>query len=347
MPYITLSIENPILPEQLTRLRQAAGAGPVLILTHTNPDPDGLSSGVGLAALLAHWQIPSRLVYSGLVGRAENRALLRYLTPDWEYLPVLPDLKAFSAVAMLDTQPEAGNNNLPHGCIADIVIDHHLPIRAATQMARYQDIRAEVGATVSMVYQYLDLAGVDISPKLATAMFYGLRSDTNGLSRGTTTADGVIYVKLLNMLDQHLLLKVEQSGLAREYFDAFHRGLLDAEIVGTAILSFLGKIHRPDLVAEMADMLVRLEDIDAAACMGVFEHTLYFSLRTTSIKEDAGLLVQKIIPPPGTGGGHGTIAGGQYPLQGQDVHAVVAMIKENVLRAVGTHGSALPLIHQP
>ncbi|MCO5190382.1 MAG: phosphoesterase, partial [Anaerolineae bacterium] len=60
---------------QLSQLRVTAGNGPVLILTHDNPDPDALASGKALATLLlAAWNIPSQLTYCGLIQRPENRA---------------------------------------------------------------------------------------------------------------------------------------------------------------------------------------------------------------------------------------------------------------------------------
>lgn len=344
MPKTTLQVDNPIHPIHLAQLRASAGVGPVLILTHDNPDPDGLASGKAMARLLTAWNIPSRLMYTGLVGRAENRALLRYLTSEWEYVTTLPEPQGFSALALVDSQPGAGNNSLPAGVIPDIVLDHHLPVRGECQEVRYKDIRAQIGATVSMVYQYLETAQVPISAELATAMFYGLRADTNGLSRGATTADGLIFVKLLDMLDHRLLLQVEQSGLSLDYFEAFHKGLMNAEIVGRTITTFLGEMHRPDLVAEMADLLVRLEEVHAAFCLGLYRGTLYFSLRTGYVEEDAGLLVQQIIIPPGKAGGHGTIAGGQYPLDGSDIEQLVTTLKQNFLRLMNESGRSQALI---
>jgi nanoRNase/pAp phosphatase (c-di-AMP/oligoRNAs hydrolase) len=345
MDKMMLQLTNPVTPDHVSQLRRAAGSGPVLILTHDNPDPDGLASGKALAALLALWNIPARMVYTGLVGRAENRAILRYLTPEWEYEKIFPSPDNYSAIALVDSQPGAGNNSLPPGILPNIVIDHHLPVREECQKVRYTDIRAEIGATVSMVYQYLYQAQVSITKELATAMFYGLRADTNGLSRGATTADGLIYVKLLDVLDRQLLLQVEQSGLSRQYFEAFHQGLLDAQIVGKTITAFLGEMHRPDLVAELADLLIRLEDIHAALCMGVYENILYFSLRTGCTEDDAGLLVQQLIFPPGKAGGHGTIAGGQFPLNGEKAEEIVISIKSKFLLLMKESSSPTSLIN--
>ena len=286
-------------------------------MTHNNPDPDALASGKALATLFKSlWNIPSRLVYCGLVSRAENRTMLRLLTPEWEFEEPPFALEQYSAIALIDSQPGAGNNSLPADRLPDIIIDHHLPIRPAVIQVPYVDIRTDVGGTVSMVYQYLSAANTPIPTELATAMFYGLRSDTNGLSRGATPVDGIIYVKLLEILDHNLLMQVELAGLSRDYFLAFDRGLQNAEIVGHSVTTFLGEMHRPDLVAEMADLLVRMEEVNAALCMGCFNSTLYFSLRIGPLNEDAGLLVQRIIIPPGKAGGHGSMAGGQIPQSG-------------------------------
>ena len=52
----------------------------VLILMHDNPDPDAIASALGLQYLLEHIaNRPSLISYAGIVGRAENRAMLKHL----------------------------------------------------------------------------------------------------------------------------------------------------------------------------------------------------------------------------------------------------------------------------
>ena len=109
MKDLTPTPENPIDLARLERLRNLVGSGPVMILTHDSPDPDALAAGKALATLLnVSWSVPSRLFYSGLVARAENRAMLRLLTPEWESVEVAPDAQGFSAIALVDTQPGGG-----------------------------------------------------------------------------------------------------------------------------------------------------------------------------------------------------------------------------------------------
>ncbi len=345
MSNLIIKLTNPINQTHLNRLRSTAGTGPVLILTHDNPDPDSLASGKALATLLKEaWGIPSQLVYSGLVARAENYAMLKRLTPEWEYGKVLPDLKQYSAVAQVDTQPGAGNNRLDAVQPNHIVIDHHYPIREKIEAVSYADVRTESGATVTMLYQYLEAAGLQPDPILATAMFYGLKTDTRSLSRGASPADEVAFLNLLHHLDQQELSRVELASLSREYFRALSRGLYATRLYGRTIISRLGAMEQPDFAAEMADNLIRLQGTHAALCLGQHEDTLHISLRTEPMGQDAGVIIQQVIVPPGKAGGHGTMAGGQVPLEGNAIEQLLAEIEHRFLVVMGETDESVDLI---
>jgi nanoRNase/pAp phosphatase (c-di-AMP/oligoRNAs hydrolase) len=342
---LTIHPTNPIDEAHMERLRGIAGEGPVLILTHDNPDPDSLASGKALATLFKEaWDIPSRLLYSGLVARAENHVMLERLTPEWEHSDILPDLKQFSAVAQVDTQPGAGNNRLNTIQPAHIVIDHHHPIRETIDAVPYADVRTDIGATVTMLYQYLTVAQIQPDPRLATAMFYGLKTDTRGLSRGASPADEVAFVRLLHLLDQRELSKVELASLSREYFRALSRGLQATRIYGQTVISQLGTMEQPDFTAEMADILIRLHNVQAALCLGQHKETLHISLRTEPMGQDAGIIIQQIVPPTGKAGGHGTMAGGQITLNGQEIEQVSRAIERRFLDVMGETGKGVKLL---
>ncbi len=314
----------------LSKLRHTAGPGPVLILTHDNPDPDALASGKALAFLLDAWKISSKLVYSGIIGRSENRAMLRLLTPEWRHQDILPNSERFSATVLVDSQPNAGNNRLPADRPPDIVIDHHFETGDFSGV-RYKDVRPNIGATTTMIYQYLICADLEPDSRLATAMFYGLKTDTRGLSRDAGRVDEDAYLRLLSLMDRESLIQVEQAGLSRTYFRDLYRGLQSAKLHGHAVFASLGEIIRPDLVAEMADLLIRLDDAKVVLCIGQFRNQLYLSLRTGPLRQDAGYLIQKIVPAPGKAGGHGTMAGGQYPLNQDDPAVLVDDIRRRFL----------------
>ena len=175
--------------ERLNLLDQAIGdSDRVLILPHNDPDPDAIASAVALRHLLAQrLGVEVNIAYKGIIGRAENKALVRYLGYPLRRLTG-SDLRQPLPIALVDTQPGAGNNALPSKSTATIVIDHH-PWPEVTAAARFVDVRSDVGATSTILTEYLQAAGIEPSPPLATALFYGIKTDTMGLGRGASPAD--------------------------------------------------------------------------------------------------------------------------------------------------------------
>jgi nanoRNase/pAp phosphatase (c-di-AMP/oligoRNAs hydrolase) len=108
--------------ERLTLLLKSFTAkGRLLILTHNNPDPDSLASAYAFKFLLKKTLgKEADIRFGGLVGRAENKAMIQQLR-----IPVLSVEKSnfskYSHIAVLDTQPGAGNNSLPKGLIPTVV----------------------------------------------------------------------------------------------------------------------------------------------------------------------------------------------------------------------------------
>jgi len=327
---------NPLTEEALERLRQALSPGPVLILTHHNPDPDALAAGAGLAYLLEYkWGIAAHKVFSGLVARAENVAMLKHLTTGWKEIDSLESAPEHGAIALVDSQPGAGNNLLTDERVPEAVFDHHEPFRPPSEEVAYLDLRPEMGATATLIYQHLEVADLAIPPRLATALFYGIKTDTRGLSRGTAPGDEKAYLSLLANVDRDALLLVEHAKRPRVFFRGLVAGLEAARVHGNAVVAPLGEMHRSDFAAELADQLIVLEGIRGVLCMGTHEDVLQLSVRTLPLDKDAGLLVQDLMVGLGKGGGHGTIAGGQIVLDGQDAAPIVSRIVTRFLKLMG------------
>jgi nanoRNase/pAp phosphatase (c-di-AMP/oligoRNAs hydrolase) len=271
--------------------------------------------------------------------------MLYRLTPEWEQREVIPAVKDYSAVALVDTQPGAGNNRLGDLDAPLIVFDHHTPIRERMDSVRFGALNPKMGSTTSLLYQYLEAAGIEPDPALSTAMFYGVKSDTLSLSRGASEADEVVYLKLLARIDRDELIRIEQAGLPREYYRAFTRSLQASRIYGSVIIARLGKLDRPDFGAEVADLLIRLDGTQVVLTLGEHKDVLQISVRTRLMGKDAGLLIQQIIPPLGTGGGHGSVAGGQVPLLNEPLEQLMQEIENRLLKLMGESRPGQPLLN--
>jgi nanoRNase/pAp phosphatase (c-di-AMP/oligoRNAs hydrolase) len=331
------------LLERLAETVRAAGR--LVILPHNDPDPDAIASAEALRHLLAEWLgVESTLAYQGMIGRAENRALVRYLGHPLE-IPINADLPPSSCLAVIDTQPGAGNVTLPSGARVVLVIDHHA-LRKETGTVSFADIRPWLGATSTILTQYLQASGVEPPSPLATALFYGIKSVTMGLSRDTSPDDAAAYSYLQPRIDVGALAKIEHAQVPADYFRSFDAALRAARLYDGLLVAYCSILSYPDLAAEMADVLLRLERARWVVCMGVYEEALILSVRTRSREDAAEELVQAIVAGEGSAGGHGTMAGGQIPLAGGSAEQMVLMLRQRAFQHLGipAEGTGEPLI---
>lgn len=323
----------------------ASGAGRLLILPHNDPDPDAIASAVALGYLLAErLRMESRIAYQGIIGRAENKVLVRYLDHPLEPL-IDADLQQCPCLALIDAQPGAGNITLPPGARVAMVIDHHA-WRTETATASFADVRPGLGATSTILTQYLQAAGVEPPLSLATALFYGIKIITMGLGRDTSPADAAAYSYLQPRIDVEALAKIEHAQIPADYFRSFDATLRAARMYDGLIIAYIAVLSYPDLAAEMADVLLRLEKAQHVICMGVYQGALILSVRTRSQEHTAGKLVQAIVAGEGSAGGHGTMAGGQIPLGDRCAEQEVLLLSQRALQHLGIplEGAGEPLI---
>ena len=291
-------------------LRAFEGAERALILTHDYPDPDSVAAAMGLKALLERRgkKLTVDSGHGGMVGRAENRAMVKAVKAGIQSLSDL-DLSTYQAFALVDTQPRTGNNSLPSGKTPTVVLDHH-PLRRETRRAKFYDVRTRFGATATMVYEYLKAARFRIEPPLATALFYGIRAETQALTREASKSDRETYLELLPKVDFRKIYDIENAGVSPDYFQELGAALNTTTLYGDISFTMLGEISNPDFCAEFCDMILRLEDTRWALCVGRREDTLYLSMRTRERQGHAGRKIAKVVGKEGKAGGHGMMAGG-------------------------------------
>jgi len=301
----------------------------LVVLTHDNPDPDSVSSALALAHIVTQrFKIPAFVRYGGIVGRAENRALIRELK-----LRVKPlsdaDFKPGTDFALVDMQPRTGNSSFTAKRKPVIVIDHH-PLRKTTK-ADFIDIRGHYGATATMLTEYLLASGVDIPAKLATALSYGISSETQDLGREAQEADVQAYLALFPKSNKKALAAISHPRLSRDFFMTLNRAMHHSFVYKNAITTSLGEIKNPDFVPLVADFILRLERMTWAMCLGRYQDRIVVSIRTTNTKGEAGRFLRRLIGKKGTAGGHGMIAGGQVNCSTME-HEKCTQAEEELIR---------------
>jgi nanoRNase/pAp phosphatase (c-di-AMP/oligoRNAs hydrolase) len=212
-----------------------------------------------------------------------------------------------------------------------VVIDHHPP-RSASARAPWCDIRPELGATSTMVFEYLRERHLPIDTSLATAFFFALRTETRDLGRESTEAERSAYLELVPMVDHNLLYRMVHPKVPREHFAALDRALRSAQIYGDVVAVNLGLLGYPDLVAEIADLLLSYEGARFVLCMGQYAGSAYLSLRTEATDARAGSMMRRIVASDGAAGGHGTMAGARLFAQVRSDEMLEALFGQMVTR---------------
>jgi len=332
-PIADASPTSPASPasERLAALREALEGGDILILTHDNPDPDALASAAALAVLIREaWGPMPRVAFGGIIGRVENRALIQEIDIAFERIEDF-EIPSSSVVAMVDTQPRAGNNSLPAGRIVSAVIDHH-PVRPDT-VVHYADLRPEYGACASMMVEYLRAAGIEPPVWLATALFYAIQSETMDLSRDAMEGDVEASTYLYARASPQAISRIRHARMPASYFRTLRDALAAARRYDRVVAAPLGNLPYPDIVAEMADFFLKMQGVDWTIALGRYRDRLLFSVRARPADAHAGALVRNAMSGLGSAGGHGTFAGGQVDLSGRTAEEADA-VRMDVLRAL-------------
>lgn len=321
------------------------GKGTILIVTHDHPDPDALAAAFALQHLI-HVKTGQKatIAFGGVIGRSENMVMVRQLEIKAVPLDGL-DLDSFNAVCMVDTQPGTGNNSYPPDRRIDLVIDHH-QLKESTHACRWVDVRPEYGASASILFEYLQAHDVKIATKLATILFYAIKSETEDLGRDWSRSDREAYLQLMPLCNNRILHEITRPKVSRGYFKYFETGLKNARIYGNALVFNLYAIDHPEIVAEIADFLMRVEGVEIVLGIGCYHEEGVISVRTSHLETHAGILVQKIIKGLGTGGGHSMTAGAQIRPMSQGVAEQADLEAELVHRLQAALGRE-PVASQP
>ncbi|WP_299262205.1 DHH family phosphoesterase [Halorientalis sp.] len=299
---------------QARKLRRAFWAvdEPLAIVTHNNPDPDAIASAVALQRLAAVLGLEAEVCYYGRISHQENRAFVNLLEFDLTRLEPDADLGRFGGFALVDHSRPGVNDQLPKNTPVDIVIDHHPP-RAPAE-AGFVDLRSNVGATSTLLVQYLDQFGITIEETVATGLLFGIRVDTDDFTREVSTADFEAAGTVVEAADMDALDRVESPSISGDTLETIARAIANRERRGPVLTSCVGELSGRDALAQAADRLLNLEDVQATVVYGNIDGVVYVSGRARGTDLDMGETLRSAFDQIGSAGGHADMAGAQIPV---------------------------------
>ncbi len=317
----------------------------VVFVSHVQPDPDSLGSMWGLAHLVRErLRKPTLLTQDGGIFRAENRAMVDLLNLD--LLPVAGvKRQPGDAVVMVDSQPGTGRHSVSGPVAA--VIDHHVTPGDLSGVG-YTDVRPELGATCTIVTNYLLEQRVHIPQPLATALLYGIETELSGFPREGAADDDDAIAQLYPLADKDLLAQIRHARLPQTHFDVLAQALRSARVYGKLVFAWVDPLGQPEQAAEVVDFLIRYEDVDWAVCGGVIGSKVVLSARAARANAKAGEMLASAVGPLGNAGGHERRAGGCVVLPDCSPATLSSVRTELTRRIVGVFSDVrtpVPLVN--
>ena len=168
--------------------------------------------------------VEARVGYGGIIGRAENLALREGAAAARQSRCRQVVFDEYDLLALVDTQPSVGNHSLPAQLPGGRGAGPPPAAGREPRARRSPTWAATIGATSTMLVEYLRAARLEPSVEVATALFYGIKTDSRDLGRQTTPADVDSYLWLFPRVDKHLLGRIEHPDLPARVLPAVPLG---------------------------------------------------------------------------------------------------------------------------
>lgn len=304
----------------------------VYIQTHNFPDPDAIASAYGLQRLLETRGIRATICYKGKIDRYSTDKLREILGIELHNVENLGAiLSDEDEVILVDSQK--GNSNIIDITGDEIIcIDHH-PYNDKFGY-RFMDIRPENGACATMIAEYFVENDVPMDEKIATALTYGIRIDTNNLTRGVSKLDVEMIWRMFDLCDYEMIHMLENSTLCFEDLVAYGKAISSIEVYDN--VSFADTGEDCPVIANISDFMLALKEVSFSVVYSRRDGGIKLSVRSEKSTLDAGKIIAKALEGLGNGGGHASMAGGFVPFSGTESEAAILMdeIKERFIAVI-------------
>lgn len=282
----------------------------IVIQCHDNPDADTVGSGYVLYRFCRENGQNVRLVYSGKfrIERSNLLFLIEKLDIPIEYissLEIKPEL-----LILVDCQ-YCGGNVQQFAADRIAVIDHH---NVSTALPELSEVHSNIGSCCTILWNLLKKEGYKKflqDTDVATALFYGLYTDTNGLSEIAHPLDMDMRDSLNDHYSHSLIVQLRNRNIS----------LSEAKIAGAAMMH--AEYHPeyryaimqsepcdPNILGLISDFYLSVDSVDVCIVYSILGTGVKFSVRSCIKEVRANDLAAYISDGAGNGGGHDDKAGG-------------------------------------
>ena len=280
------------------------------VLIPINADPDAMASAIAVKRLL--WRRTVSVTISNIneIKRPDNLTFIRLIG-----LPLVPfksiDSRAFNRTVMVDSQPD--HHEILSALNPHVIIDHH-PLGTLSN-APFTDIRPSYGATASILVEYLRSAKIKLSTRLATGLYYAIKSDTSNFERQTLMEDLNAFQHVFKHINIHLARRIEQAEMRMDFLKFFKQAIEERRFRKGQLFAHLGRVPHPDILVQIADFFMRVDSVKWSVVSGVHQNKLVVIFRNDGVRKDAGRAAKKSFAALGSAGGHKSAARAELPVE--------------------------------
>ena len=286
----------------------------IVIQCHDNPDADALASGFALKLYLKKQGIDAPFIYGGrhTVSKSNLVLMIQHLG-----IPVTHVSKLEKPDLLICVDCQYGESNVTHFEADNVaVIDHHQIISTVPELSI---VRSNYGSCSTLIYELLSTEGYNINTdfgditkdetSLATALYYGLMTDTSNFAEISHPADRDLHDFAKYDITEITLFR--NSNFSKEELfiaaDALREAKYSSEYPCGIIVS---APCDPNILGLVSDMFLEVDSIGTCLVYNVLEDGAKFSVRSCVKEVKANELASFLGEGLGGGGGHLVKAGG-------------------------------------
>lgn len=292
--------------------------GTVAIVTHGKVDPDAIASAYALKTIYESNDIDSDFLSRNGPTRPENQSLFHYT--DLDIIETDGEkLEDYENISLVDSNLSMLNDNYREiitGKLLDRVFsihDHHPKSDLTTEILEseeiFADIRTDIGATSTMLTEYLDEYDIDFDDNLATTLLYGIYTDTdNFLSDTVQNEDIEAYSFLRDNINFDIIEEIKSSEYTPETFSIISNVIDNREVRDSYLVSNAGKIESDEIhsLSQAADFVSKMQGVSVSVVSGIdIENCkIEAKIRAKGQQYSAGEIAKDIFGEFGSAGGH-------------------------------------------
>ncbi len=283
----------------------------IVIQCHDNPDADALASAYGLYLFFKAKEKQAEIIYGG---RNKIRKSNLMLMVNELHIPIRHAESIEKPPLLVTVDCQYGESNVTHFDAYEVaVIDHH---EVSGILPALSEVRSNLGACSTLVWQMLKDAEFDINNyrELATAMYYGLFSDTNALTEIAHPLD--MDLRDEAKFNVAMVTKFRNCNLSIEELETAGAALLRSDYIDEYRCSIVkAGICDPNILGIISDLVLEVDVVDTCLVFSVLPKGIKISVRSCVKEVNASELAQYICQGIGGGGGHFVKAGGTIKME--------------------------------